>query len=451
MRLLISIIFLIPLSSYAGEADKKIVLDPATVRAVAEIITQEFCESSSLYGETTAPFPLMAMVRQDMPKTVAILLQRCNKDPNEKNEKDMVSLYCAMENLHRYGKTLKGYEELVNKYPEDEHAKREQENNKKLFDKCKKIVNMIIDHPDFDQKKSEYIKRDGVKGNIEVSRTYPLDWAIKFEYFDPLEKLLGRTDAVYSPEFLKKFAPHAHACGKEVCDILMKKEPEFLQEAVVHSIVRRGSTISKSLTFLLNTYDITPPILDRALYYAVKRRNTHNVRVFMEKGARWNYHDEKTGDPIFMIRSEHHRPADIFYLYENIFPLIQGKNICNPQEQKNKKNGNTPFHYFFDRFLWWDKKYAEKMVNAFHELGLDHTTLNNKGQTPLHIFAEKYDKKQYKILLEKIEAKDAVTNCLELCEKIGIDKKIRDKEGKTAQDYVPQFLKEYFDDESERD
>ncbi|HXW86291.1 MAG TPA: hypothetical protein VEK38_03015 [Candidatus Bathyarchaeia archaeon] len=460
MRMLKFVIFLIPFNfcagenqviSYASDTAKKynkVTLNRATV---VEVMRQrcEGCTVFSAHDKMIKPFPLMMAVKDNTPEVFSELLQHSSADLNKKDEEGFVSLFYAMKGIHEYSLGKNG--EFFNQCSE--------ENKKqfiKLLDNYEEIANMIINHRDFDQKKSGYTEKDFYSG-IESLPTYPLDWVVKFRYFKVAQTLLNRHDVIYSYKFSENFAPHAKALGKEICDILMKKEPNFLQKVVVHSIVAFGGQISQGLQFLLDNYTIDKSILSRALYHAVKKSNAYDAELLVEKGATGNHHgdgddDDEIGDTMLTVYTmgEHY---DAKYLCEKIFPLIQGKNVCDPQEQKNK-DGNTPFHVLFNTWslgLYGDTD-ESNWAHALIKLKIDPKKVNNKEQTPLHVFAQRcdgnyqksdgYGRKIYTDVWSK-----AAQKCFALSKEIGIDKEIRDKEGKKAEDYMPQCLKNCFDDD----
>ncbi|HXW86036.1 MAG TPA: hypothetical protein VEK38_01695 [Candidatus Bathyarchaeia archaeon] len=423
MRLLKVVVFLIPLSFYA--ADKNVALDPATVVAVME----NFCANTTMVtesGEMYKPSPLELAVEKNMSQEFSILLQVSSVDINKKDQNGSVLLHRVIYNI---------YMQSLN--PE----------RKEQFDRSKEIAKMIIDHKDFDQKKSTYIKTKPpfLYGKCQ---TYPLDWALQYYCFDLVRELLKCKDVIYSSRFLMNFAKYAHVCGKESCDILMRQNPHFLQKVVVSSIeyvsIFDNCKVSKGLQFLVDTYTVGQKILDHALYRAVKQHSRCDAQYLIQKGAEANHHNKKTGNTMLV------EWAMSKYFYKNFISLLD-KTTCDPLQQKNNQ-GDTPLHVLFDPFLW--VKNHEEKIDAIRALGIDFHMINNKGQTPLHVFAEicaDYCKESNYNELDGAFLGKKITECLKYCKKIGIDQKIRDKEGKMAQNYVPQCLKKCFDNESESD
>ncbi|HXW86292.1 MAG TPA: ankyrin repeat domain-containing protein, partial [Candidatus Bathyarchaeia archaeon] len=200
--------------------------------------------------------------------------------------------------------------------------------------------------------------------------------------------------------------------------------------------------VSPSLTFLCDNYQIDQSLLDYALYVAVKRRQELCVKFLVERGAEGN-HRNKRGGTMLMLSTSHIDRRDITHLCDKIVPLLC-KTKFDPQLQKDKE-GNTPFHYLFGTHAWEEEE--EQCGQALLTLGINPNAVNNKGESALHCFVRQCSK-----TYRDDEDEDYVLNrwcknipkCLAFCEKINLDKGIKDKIGHTAKYYASPVLEKYF-------
>ncbi len=244
-------------------------------------VMQELCHGYFGLDAEDHPYPeepmLIAAIEGLMPKTFEILLDI----PGQVNKKDsdgFPPLHHAMIRLYSGTYTKKTLKIKQNQNKEAQNFVAAG------IEQYKKIIQMIIEYPEFDP---QQYSEEGI-AEKKVERTYPLDWAATRNCLEFVPLLLQKKSTSYSSTFFKKIAPFVHAIDTASYTIL-KKQPKFLDIAVLHCMDRevvkigtgKAPLASPSLKILMQDYKPTPEQLTQLINYAEKK-NFYSDKLFLE-------------------------------------------------------------------------------------------------------------------------------------------------------------------------
>jgi ankyrin repeat protein len=360
-------------------------------------VMQELCRGYFGLDAEDHPWPeepmLIVAIEGPLPKTFEILLDI----PGQVNKKDSTGfppLHHAMARLYSGTYTKKSLKLRQN---QDKDA---QNFVAAGIEKYKKMTQMIIQHPAFDPQ--QYIEEEVAEKKVE--KTYPLDWAATRNCLDFVPLLLQKNSTLYSSIFFKKIAPRIHKVCPELCN-LAKNDPRFLKQVMIHSMDEKpdryymGATktndeqITKSLQFLIKTYQPGQQELDQALYHAFKKTKLADSKFLLESGATCNYFSQKNNETSLLYFAN--RPFGDPAFFISLVPLIQEKKACDPKKHTDNE-GNTPFHYLAKKRQYLNPQgWCKKLLDAFTELGISHSCKNEKGKTARKLHEKRENKMRY--------------------------------------------------------
>ncbi len=362
---------------------------------VADFLSELSLGQTEVYQEKAIiPKPLILIAKNGMANTCKKYLEG-NVCVNLKDDNGIPALYYAMQGLH---------ENILNKRDVNQVASDMQKIIVERVAQYNRVISIIINHETFDP---ALHYKDYGDYEEEKETTYPLDWAVKFKLHALLPPLLQKNSMAHSRHFLKNIAPLMHKVDPGVHDTLSKKS-KFLQKVVSHSR-------KKSLEFLFDKYKPSQKILSRALYHAFNDYRDDDMKFLVKFGATLNYRSKKHKTTLLIEYAK-----SSISLHEDgikaLIPLIKEHNACNPAQQIDS-SGNNPFHYIL-KSRWWDND-LEKCIQHMLELGISPREVNDEKETPLHVYAETNNARDY-------------NKRIEFCKKHGLDFQAKRQYGNTA-------------------